>query len=189
MATNQIKTTRNTPIVWSDTTDYASTVSGYVRTNQIDLTSLASLNARQGAKADLGATREGQKYAVYVGFEFASLAASNENVDVYWASSPHATAGNANPGGTSGADAAYTGTAGDSLTDSLPQLIPIGSFVTTSDNTTTVQYGRIGVLDAAEIERYGMPVVVNNSAGAFVADAVEMFIALVPLVADIQAAA
>ena len=186
MATNEVLKKYGTPIVWADTTDYSSTVSGLTRTHQIDLTSVATTASRQGAKADLGATRAAD-YIVMVAVEFASGAISNEVVDFYWAASPSTTAGNANPGGTTGADAAYTGTAGDSLADSLKQLTLIGSLTTTADQTTVVQYGHIGVL--SEIPRYGMPVVVNNSTGAFVADAVEMYVALIPVSDDIQAAA
>lgn len=188
MATNLIKVTEQTAIVWADTTDYSSTVSGLARTDQIDLTSVSAAAARQGAKKDLGATRW-PEYKVVIAVEIASLAASGESIDIYWADSPSDTAGNANPGGTSGVDAAYTGTAGDSLADSLLQLIQIGSLITTSDNTTVVQYGTIGILNGSAIHRYGMPVLVNNSAGALMTDAVEMYIALIPIPPDIQAAA
>lgn len=189
MATNLIKPTRETPIVWADTTDYTGAVSGYARTHQLDLTSVASAAARQGAKADFGVTKAGMKYAVYVGIEIVGSAASQETIDFYHASSPSGTAGDANPGGTTGADADYTGTSGDSLDDSLDQLLPIGSLVTTADNTTTVQYGMVGIVNGDEIERYGMPVVVNNSTGALMTDAVEMYVVYVPITPDIQAAA
>jgi len=46
-----------TPVCWADTSDYDNTASGITRTHQIDLTSLASTDMWQGAKADLGATR------------------------------------------------------------------------------------------------------------------------------------
>jgi len=188
MATNLVKFTEQTAIVWADTTDYSSTVSGLARTDQIDLTSVSAAAARQGAKKDLGATRW-PEYMVSVGIEIASSAASGETIDFYWSGSPSATAGNANPGGTSGADAAYTGTAGDALADSLHQLQFIGSLVTTADNTTVVQYGNVGVLSGSAIHRYGMPVVVNNSTGALMSDAVEQFVALIPIAPDVQAAA
>jgi hypothetical protein len=188
MATNLIKVTGQTAIVWADTTDYASTLSGLVRTDQIDLTSVGSGSARQGAKADLGATRA-TKYAVFVCMEIVSAAASAESIEIYWAGSPSATAANANPGGASGADAAYTGTAGDSLIDSLPQLEYVGALITTSDNTGVPQYQKVGVLFGDEIQRYGMPVVVNNSTGVLEGNATEMLVALVPILPDIQAAA
>ena len=188
MATNLVKVTEQTPIVWADTTDYTGTVSGLTRTAQIDLTSVASNQARQGAKVDLGATRW-PSYAVSLAVEIASGAISGESVDVYWAESPSATAGNANPGGVSGADAAYTGTAGDSLADSLKQLLHIGSLITTADQTTVVQYQKIGVLNGESLLRYGSPVIYNGSTGAFLADAVEMYLAFTPIAPDVQAAA
>lgn len=174
-----------TATVWADTTDYSSTVSGLARTHQIDLTSLASGSARQGAKADLGATRAA-KYNVLIAIEIAASAASDEKIDVYFGFSPSATAGNANPGGLTGADAAYTGTAGDSLADSLKQLEFAGSLITTADNTTVVQYGKVGELYATG--RYVSPVLVNNSTGALMTDAVEMYIALEPIIDEAQAA-
>lgn len=174
-----------TAIVWANTTDYSSTVSGLVRTHQIDLTDLASGSARQGAKADLGASRARQ-FLVLVGLEFATPPVSDEAVEVWWAGSPSATAANANPGGTTGSDAAYTGTAGDSLDDSLKQLLSTGALTVTADATTVVQYAPIGVL--TDIPRYGMPVVDNNTSDALHSDAVEMYIALLPLI-DQSAAA
>ena len=119
-----------------------------------------------------------------VAIEIAGSAASDQYIDVYWASSPSSTAANANPGGTSGSDAAYTGTSGDSLADSLKQLYHIGSLTTTADNTTTVQYGEIGILE--NTLRYGMPVVVNGSSGNLHSDAVEMYVALIPIIDEVQ---
>jgi hypothetical protein len=182
MATESLVKT-GTATVWADTTDYSSTVSGLARTHQIDLTSVASAAARQGAKADLGATRAA-KYNVLIAVEFASGAISDELVDIYLAWSPTTTAANANPGGVSGSDAAYTGTAGDSLTDSLKQLEFVGSLVTTADQTTVVQYAKVGEIYATG--RYVSPVLVNNSTGALVADAVEMYIALEPIIDEFQ---
>jgi hypothetical protein len=168
-----------TPVVWADTTDYSSTLSGLTRTHQIDLTSVAAAAARQGAKADLGATRA-MDFVVLACMEPQTAPGSGETIEIYWAASPHTTAGNANPGGTSGADAAYTGTAGDSLADSLLQLDFIGSLVATSDAAGTPQYQQVGVLH--NIPRYGMPVVFNDTAVSLnTTDAVEMFIALLPL--------
>jgi len=187
MATNLVKVTEQTPIVWANSSDYSSTVSGLTRTDQIDLTSIASAGAREGTQKDMEATRW-TEYKVSAAFEFASGTVSGETVDIYWAGSPQSTATDANPGGITGTDADYTGTAGDSLTDSLKQLIFIGSLVTTSDNTTVVQYANVGTLSGSGILRYGAPVVVNNSTGALVSNAVEMYIALTPIAPDVQAA-
>jgi len=188
MATNLVKVTEGTPIVWADTTDYSSTVSGLTRTDQIDLTDVAAGAARQGAKHDFTATKA-TRYKVIVGIEFVSASVSGEEVMFYHASSPSGTAGNANPGGTSGTDAAYTGTAGDSLADSLAQLTPIGPLTTTSDNTTVVQYQVVGYVNGDDMLRYGMPVAFFDTTGAAMTDAVEMYIAYIPDNPDIQAAA
>lgn len=171
------------PYVWADTTDYSSTVSGMTRTDQIDLTSLASAAAREGDKKDLGVVRP-RKWMVTVAIEMAVAPTSGETIDIWWAGSPSATAGNANPGETSGADAAYTGSTGDSLLDSLPQLQYVGSIILTADATTLVQYATVGVLE--DVHRYGFPVVYNASSQALVADAVEMYVALMPMQDEIQ---
>ncbi len=181
----EIKTKLGTATVWADTTDYSSTVSGLARTDQIDLTSLASAAARQGTKGDLGATQPA-RYLVRVGIEFAVAPTSGEVVDVYWAGSPSATAGSANPGGASGSDSAYTGTAGDSMDDSLKQLLYLGSLVATADATTVVQYQDIATVSAEELGRYGMPVVDNNTSQALVADAVEQYVAFIPIIDESQ---
>ena len=180
---NEILTKEKTATVWADTTDYSATVTGLARTHQLDLTGVATTAARQGAKADLGALRA-RYYAVFVGVEFAVAPASLAAVNVYWAASASATAGNANPGGTTGADAAYTGTAGDSLADSLAQLIFVGALSATADATAVVQYQYVGTI--APPSRYGMPVVQNSTAQAFHNDAVEMLVALIPIVDEVQ---
>lgn len=173
-----IEVQQGTPIVWADTTDYSATVSGLTRTHQIDLTSVGDTEAREGAKADLLATRA-EQFIVLAAIEFAAAPVSGTIVEFYWAESPHATAGNANPGGTTGADADYTGTASDSLADSVLQLTHIGNMVLTADATTVVQYQTIGVLSPTM--RYGFPVVKNEGGQALVTDAVEMYIALIPI--------
>ena len=167
-----------TAVVWANTADYTGTVSGLARTHQMDLTSLADTEGRQGAKADLGATRA-RDYLVLVAIEFAVAPASGEVVEFYWAESPITTAANANPGGCTGADAAYAGTAGDSIADSVKQLTFIGTLVCTADATAVVQYQTIGVLSPTM--RYGMPVVKNEGGQAFHNDAVEMYVALIPI--------
>ena len=166
-----------TALVWADTTDYTPVTGGLARTDQIDLTSLASGLAHQGVKKDLGAAFARQ-FVVTVAIEMDVAATSGEVIEFWWAGSPSSTAGNANPGGTSGADAAYSGTGGDSLEDSILQLQPMGSLIATADIATTVQYQTIGMLVAPL--RYGMPVVWNRTGQAFEGDAVTMYVALVP---------
>lgn len=177
---NEILVKSGTPVVWADVTDYAG--AGGTRTHQIDLTSLADAAARQGAKADLGATRAKQ-YTMTVCVEMAVAPVSKAAIAIYWASSPHATAGTLNPGGCSGADAAYTGTAGDSLDDSLIQLLPLGSISLTADATTLLQTYTVTLIPQ---HRYGMPIIDNNGGQALVADAVEMFVSLTPIIPEVQ---
>jgi len=172
-----------TPIVWADDTDFTGTLSGYTKTHQLDLTSLANGASRQGAKADLTAKRAA-RYAIHVGIEMDVAPASGATIDFYWAASSHTTAGNCNPGGTSGVDAAYTGSAGDSMDDSLKQLIYLGSLVLTADAATVVQYATLPEFVAPL--RYGMVVVDNNGGQALEGDAIEMFVTLVPLIDESQ---
>ena len=57
MAT-EILIKNDTPVVWANTADYSPGAGViYTRTHQLDLTSLATTAARQGAKADLGTPR------------------------------------------------------------------------------------------------------------------------------------
>ncbi len=177
---NEVLVKSGTPVVWADTTDYAG--DGGARTHQIDLTDLADGAARQGAKADLGATRA-ERYSVTFCVEMAIAPASGATVNLYWATSPHATAATMNPGGCTGADAAYTGTTGDSLDDSLNQLIPVGSLYLTSDADPVLHSMTFTLYPP---HRYGMPVVDNNGGQAMHSDAIECFVALTPIIPEIQ---
>jgi hypothetical protein len=182
---NEVLIKHGTAIVIADTTDYAGDLG--TRTDQIDLTSLASGGARQSTKVDLeylATDKFPRAWAVYAAIEFAVAPTSGNVVDFYVGFSPSATAGTANPGGLSGADSAYTGTSGDSLDDSLKQLVYIGSLIATADATTTVQFQSIGII--TPLEQYASFVVDNNADQALVADAVEMAIRIVPLVDEVQ---
>jgi hypothetical protein len=177
----------DTPIVWADETDYAggSKVGG-TRTHDLDLTDLLFTAARQGVKADLGATRA-MRYAITLAVEFkaADTPESGETVNLYWAPSGSVTAGVANQGGCAGTDAAYTGTAGDSLNDSLKQLIFIGAIVLTSDVVAVVQRQTFVFSPPT---RYGQPVVLNNTNAEDFndVDAQEMYVRMVPLINEGQ---
>ena len=173
--TTDIKIVEGTPTVWADTTDYAG--DGGARTHQIDLTSLAGAAAWQGAKADLGAVR-GEIYVAVLRVEFNVSPDSLDIVSAHWAASSSAVAGTANPGGTVGADGGYTGTAGDSLADSIEQLDLIGSLPATSDADTIIQQMSWAYF---RLLRYGFPVIWNQTTQAFEGDAVEMSFALWPL--------
>lgn len=179
----EVLTKDGTPVVWADATDYSATGSGYTRTHQLDLTSIANGSARQGAKADLGATRS-RSYSVHVGFEVDVAPSAGTEIEVYWSSSFAATAGTGNAGGASGADAAYKAGEEDEW---KRQLLYLGSLVCTADAATTVQQQCINSFFVPPT-RYGMPVVVNKSGQALEGDAVEMYVALVPNPDEIQTA-
>ena len=175
----------NTPIVWADSADYAG--DGGARTHQITLASLANGAARQGAKADMdtgGVTdRLPRRWAVTLRIEFDVAPSDNTIVDLYWAASLNSTAATANPGGTTGSDAAYTGTAGSTLAESLLQLQLIGSLFNTNDAATVVlQQTFITTIPL----QYGMPVIVNNGGQAFEGDDIEMSITFTPMEDEIQ---
>ena len=178
---NEVLVKNGTAIVWADIGgDFGdSPIAG---TLQITLATLANAAARQGVKADLGATRAA-RYGVTLRPELDVAPASGAVIGLYWAASEAAAAGTANPGGVSGADAAYTGTAGDSIADSLQQLDLIGALVCTSDLATVVQQ-QTWIYEPPT--RYGSPVVFNQSGQAFEGDDIEMSIIFMPLIDEIQ---
>jgi len=150
---------------------------------EMELASLADGAARQSDKVDLGEDRA-ECYHVIAAFEFAVAPASGEVVELYWAPSPDSTAANGNPGGVSGSDAAYTGTAGDSLADSVHQLQYIGPFVCTADATGTVQVATVGKLRPRD--RYGTLIVKNEAGQAYHSDDVESHVVFQPQTPEIQ---
>lgn len=183
---NKILVGMGTSIVWADIGgDYGD--SPLTGTHQITLVSLAAAAARQGAKADMDtggvANRFARRFAVTLRVEFDVAPADGGTVDLYWAASLSSTAATANPGGTTGSDAAYTGTAGSTLAESLLQLQFIGSLSVTNDAATVV------LQQAFMFEcptQYGMPVLVNNGSQAFEGDDIEMSISFTPLEDEIQ---
>jgi len=177
---NEILQKVGTPIVLADTTDFDD--DPFAQTDQIDLTSLANGGARQSTKFDFGATRAA-KYNVVGSMEVDVAPVSGTVVDLYLAPSLEATAGDSNPGGIVGADGAYTGTAGDSLADSLKQLDFIGSIICTADADPVMQTQYFVYAPHA---RYGTLVVFNQSGQAFVADATHHFIIFEPIIDEIQ---
>jgi hypothetical protein len=157
---------------------------------QLSLASVAAAASRQSAQADLGATRAAA-YAIHVCLEVASGASvSLETVDFYWNASPNSTAANGNSGGCTGGDAAYSGTAQDSLSDSLKQLIYLGSHVATTDDTADGVPVQISQINSNSLfyppTRYGSLVVVNNLTGAFHSDDVEMAVVFSPVIDESQ---
>lgn len=176
---NIINHKEGTPTVFADTTDFVATNSGFTRTDQLDLTGVIATEGRESAKADLGALRA-RLYAVRVGIEFDVAPGIGETVEFYWSASFSTTAGVGNDGGVSGTDVDYT----DSEDEFKKQLIFLGVLIATADADTVLQYQTIGYFTPPH--RFGSVVVINETAQAFEGDAVEMFVALVPILDEVQ---
>jgi len=181
---NEIYSKAQTAIVIADTTDYAGDIG--TRTDQILLAALADGASRQSDKVDLAISGAylAARYDVYAAIEFDVAPADLKWMDFYVGFSPSAVAATANPGGCSGADAAYTGSAGSTMDESLKQLLHLGSLSCTNDAATVVQFQYIGSFVAAE--RYACFVVDNNSGQALEGDDVEMGIRIVPYTYEVQ---
>lgn len=149
---------------------------------QLLLASLADDAARQSTKVDLGENRA-EEYKVRAAFEFAATPVAGETVELYWAPSHSATAGNGNPGNATGADAAYAGYSSN-LDASLKQLEFLGSFVVTAQPTATIQTAEVTVFSPSE--RYGSLIVVNRSGAAFHSDDVECHVVFDPVIREQQ---
>ena len=175
MAT-EIHVKDGTPVVWADTTDFSDTLNDYTRTHQLDLTGVADTEAREGQRADLGATRAG-RYSVRVGIEMDVAPTAGDAIYFYWSASSSSTAGTGNDGDCAGADGDYKN--GEEA-EWLKQLTLIGVLTLTNDAATAVQYATVG--EFSPPTRYGQVVVWNEGGQAFEGDAVEMFVALVPIV-------
>jgi len=182
MANNQVlrKIGSPTQIVLADTTDFDDTP--VAQTDQIDMTSQADGAAIQSDKFDFGA-EWGDLYDVHCEFEVDVAPASGEVISVYLAPSLEAGAALGNPGGVVGADGAYTGTAGDSLADSLFQLDFIGNVICTADADPVMQVQSFAYSPHA---RYATLVVVNDSGQAFVGDATHHYVMFTPIVPEVQ---
>ena len=183
------KTIIGTILVVADTTDHGPAAANNLgtRTDQIDCTDLAGGAARQSDKLDFTANMD-EEYvlAAAIEMEATPAPASGEVVDFYMAWSNNTTAGTANPGGIGGADAAYTGTGGDSLDDSVKQLDFLGSMVLTADVTGTVQID-MAISTFKPRARWGTLVVYNRAASAaFHSDMDETSFLITPLVNQVQ---
>ncbi len=179
-----------TPIVWAESGDYAG--DGGARTHEITLAALGKGAARQGDKADLDTggsvvNKFPAKFAITLRVEFDVAPATDRTVDVYWAASPSATVGTANPGGTTGEDGAYTGTAGSTLDESLKQLQFIGRLMGTKD----VDAGGGGVVQqqtffATLPTQYGSPVIHNTADEDLEGDDIEASLTFTPYEYEVQ---
>jgi hypothetical protein len=178
---NEVLVKAGTQLVWADATDFDNYP--YADDYQLDLTGLTNGAARQGAQGDLGETRARQ-WSVTLNVEINVAPVSATTVDVYWAPSADSVPASGNPGGITGSDAAYTGTAGDSLDDSLKQLDFLGSLICTADIHPAEQHQLVSVYRPPT--RYGSPVVYNKSGQAMVPDAFHAYILFQPIVDEIQ---
>lgn len=150
---------------------------------QLDMTSVADGAARQSAKWDFGA-HWAEKYLIRVAFEMAATPTVGDLIHLYFGWSHHATAATANPANLSGSDAAYTGYATATMSESVRQLDGPYNFICVDDVTTTVQVGIVGVVYPPS--RYGICVVRNESNAAFHSDAVETHVVLDPIIPEFQ---
>lgn len=159
-----------------------STDGGNEADYDLELASVADDAARQSVKADLGENRA-MEYAVRAAFEFAATPTAGETVELYWAPSHSATAGNGNPANVTGADAAYAGYSAN-LDASLKHLDYIGPFIVTANPTGVIQSSKVAVFSPDQ--RYGSLVVVDRSGAAFHSDDVESHVVFDPIVPEQQ---
>ncbi len=170
-----------TPVVWADTTDFSSTVSGYTRTHQLDLTGVTDTQAREGAKANLGATRA-ERFSVRVGIEVDVAPTAGAIVEFYWSGSFSATAGTGTDGGAAGVDGDFKAGAEDEW---KAQWRLIGTLVLTADASGIVQIATINP-GFRPGTRHGQVMVLSKAGQALEADAVEMFVAFEPVIDEVQ---
>jgi hypothetical protein len=170
-----------TPIILAHTTHSPTSGTSLLgtRTDQLNLTSVASAAYRQSAKFDFGATRARQWYC-RAAFEPTSAPAAYGAVEVYIGYSDNSSATVGNPGNLSGSDAAYTGygAAATDANECIGQLVYIGNVVVSAD--ADIMVGEVGLF--TPYMRYGIVVVRNGMSVAFIADAVEMSVQLWPVV-------
>lgn len=149
----------------------------------LSLNGVAAGASRQGVKVDFGAVRAPMYEALAV-MEFAASVAAGKSVDLFIVPSNHSTAGSGNLIALTGTDAAYTGYASNADA-ALAQVVNhrVGSFVTTTQATTTVQVGSFGRFVPGA--RWGCPVVRNRCAVALGPD-VRVHIVLNPIFVESQ---
>lgn len=191
MSTNNVLQAAGTPILWTNSTysPGTNTILGSRSASfDIDVDGLTAAAARMSLKGDLGAVHSAL-YDLDATAEIASDPATGGRVDFYWSKSHSVTAAVGNMGGTSGADAAYTGYSGHTLAEALKQLDFMGSLILGVQNDADgVVIGNCG-LWLAPPQRYGVLVVVNNASVAFHSDSVEFAFRMTPVFPDIAAAA
>ncbi len=143
---------------------------------QIDAGALAaSGSARQSAKVDLGSTERGTYCRVDACIELASASGiDGDIIRFFWGGSPNATAGTGNPGGMTGADAAFTVSTNEG---NLRQLTPLGQLVC-RDNVIAIGYVGVFVPE----HRYGSLLIVNDAGQNFATLADEIHVTVTEIV-------
>lgn len=183
----EILVTPGTPLVWA-AADYAANSGKPARTTSpttlaLDMDGLLNGQAREGVKADLGASFA-HAWAIELDVETGSAPAAGVTAEVYFGYSQSSTAANANPGDLTGADADYAGINSNEV-ETLRGGFD-GPYVLTlaDDSGASDQRGFIGKIYPSQ--RYIIPVCLNLSGVTLVADGVEMYLALHPLPWDTQ---
>jgi hypothetical protein len=186
MATNKVLISTGAVLIFADSSysPGTNTTLGTL-TDDIDVAGLTAGQAREGVKADLGASHA-PSYSVDLTVEFATDAAGT--IDLYWSESHSSTPAVGNMGNVTGADADWAGAVGETLAESLLHMKFIGSFQCAVQNTADgVQIGHVGTF--SPVQRYGVLVYHNNTADALHSDSVECAVRFTPIIPDIQEAA
>jgi hypothetical protein len=180
MANNDILIEDGTRIVWAHGADFDD--NPWANTLELDFSAgaagLANAAAWQGAKVDLGAKRAGL-YRMTLNMEIDVAPASGAVIRLYWAQSED---NSTFPGGVSGSDATYTGTAGDSIADSLLQCDFVGNLVCTADADPVEQQQ---TMEFAPLARYGAPIILNECGQSGVTDGTHMYLSMMPVNAEV----
>lgn len=186
MTTNDVLIKGGTVLVFASAGVYSpgtNTILGTL-TDDIDMVGLTADQAREGVKADLGASHA-PSYTVDMTMEWATDAVGS--VDLYWSESHSSTAAIGNMGNVTGADADWAGAVGMTLAESLAMLLFIGSLPAAFQNQADgVQIGHVGIF--SPVQRWGVLVVHNNTADVFHSDSIEMAVRFTPIIPVIQAA-
>lgn len=172
--TTDYKVYSSTPITWAPSGGtYALSLSS--------CTTSTTSTAWQGAKGDLGSPR-GAMYAARFKTKFQGNPVAGGVVEIWWAASPASTAASSNPGGASGADAAYAGIAGGTIAASRVQCTFVG--VLKCEATTAAQEQDVGVL--FPLHEYGSPVIVNYANATFTTVTTDHVLTLTPIIDQAQ---
>ncbi len=149
---------------------------------QIDLTDLGVGLGRESAKFDFGATRA-KRYSILGTLEFETEPPTGEVVNLYIAYTSNSVAANGNIQSIDGVDAAAP--SGHSTLQELTDASRwIGSLTVSADFTPTVQNMDGGSFSPKE--RYGILIVVNNTADLIHTNAVECNIVFNPIIDEVQ---